>query len=155
MNFLTFSTIYLSFILCILFTFDAFFSSFLLWKTFLIFRLYSLFLRRRGNNHFDVHFWWIRAVLFSVERWRRTTSLNEEMDGEVFVSCRSRHFSFVNHMNKVLFSICTLNRRVNIFVYRRGKGINRRSESIFMMIIIILLPLILYSFSQNVNCLLY
>ena len=32
-----------------------------------------------------------------------------KMDGEVFSSRQSRHFSFIDNMIKVLFPICTLN----------------------------------------------
>ena len=30
---------------------------------------------------------------FSVEKWKKTRSVKEEMDGEVFISRQSRHFS--------------------------------------------------------------
>ena len=62
----------------------------------------------------------------------KTRSMKEEMDGEVFISSQSRHFCLINNMIKVLFPICTLNWRVNNYVFRQGKGINRRNESIFI-----------------------
>ena len=43
----------------------------------------------------------------------KTRSMKEEMDGEVFVSRQIRHFSFLDNMIKVLFSIVTLNWRIN------------------------------------------
>ena len=55
--------------------------------------------------------------------------MKEEMDGEVFISRQSRHFFFIVDIIKVLFPICTLNWRVNIYVSRQEKGINRRNES--------------------------
>ena len=59
----------------------------------------------------------------------KTRSMKEEMDGEVFISRQSRNFSFIDNMIKVIFAICTLNWRVNNYVSRQGKGINRRNES--------------------------
>ena len=54
----------------------------------------------------------------------------EGRDGRRSVFSRqSWHFSFIDNMIKVLFPICTLNCRVNIFVSRQRKGINRRTES--------------------------
>ena len=52
-----------------------------------------------------------------------------EMDGEVFISRQSRHFSFVDNMIKLLFPICTLNWRLNNHVSRQGKDKDRRNES--------------------------
>ena len=62
---------YMYFILCIFLIFGATFSNFRLWKIFLIFCLCYYLLCRRKKNHFDVHFWRIRPVLFPVERWKR------------------------------------------------------------------------------------
>ena len=60
-------------------------------------------------------------------RWmEKMRSMNEEMDGKVFISRQGRHFAFVNIMVEILFPICTLTWRVNIYVCRQGKGINRR-----------------------------
>ena len=53
----------------------------------------------------------------------------EEMDGEVFISRQSRRFSFIDIIFKVLFPVCTLNWRVDSFVSRQEKGINRRNKS--------------------------
>ena len=53
--------------------------------------------------------------------------MKEEMDREVFISRQSRHFSFIEYMNKVLFPIFTLNWRV-------GKGMKRRNESTIIII---------------------
>ena len=59
----------------------------------------------------------------------KTRSMQGEMDGDVYISRQSWHFSFINNMIKVLFFICTLNWRVNNYVSRQGEGINRRNES--------------------------
>ena len=59
----------------------------------------------------------------------KTGSMKEEMDGEVFISRQSRHFSFMDNMIEVFFPNWTLNWRVNDYVSRQGKGINRRNES--------------------------
>ena len=55
--------------------------------------------------------------------------MKEEMDGEVIFSRQSRQFSSIDNMNKVIFPICTLNWRVNNYVFRQGKRISRRNES--------------------------
>ena len=55
--------------------------------------------------------------------------MKEEMDGEVFISGRSGHFSSVDIMIEVIFPICTLNWRVNNYVFRQGKSVNRRNEN--------------------------
>ena len=64
---------------------------------------------------------------FFCRKMGKTRSMKEEMDGEVFISHQSRHFSFLDNMIKVLFPICTLNWRVNNHVSRQGK--DRRNES--------------------------
>ena len=51
----------------------------------------------------------------------KTRSMQEEMDGEVFISRQSRHYPFVDNMIKLLFLICTLSWHVNNYVSRRGK----------------------------------
>ena len=62
------------------------------------------------------------------QKMEKTRSGKEEMDGKVFIYRWSRHFSFVNDIINVLFPICTSNWRVNIYVSRQGKGINRKNE---------------------------
>ena len=59
--------------------------------------------------------------------------MKEEMDGEVFISRQSRHFSFIDNMIKVLFLVCTLNWRVINYVSRQGKSIKKRNESAFII----------------------
>ena len=66
---------------------------------------------------------------FFRQKMEKTRSMKEEMDGEVFISHQSWHFSFLDNMIKVLFPIRTLNWRVNNYVSCQGKGINRRNES--------------------------
>ena len=53
-----------------------------------------------------------------------------EMDGKMFASRKSWHLSVVDSMNNLLFTIRTLTWRVNDYVSRQGKGINRRNGSI-------------------------
>ena len=57
------------------------------------------------------------------------------MDGEVFISRQSLHFSFIDNTNKVLLPICTWNRRVNNNVSRQGKGRNRINGSTIVLIL--------------------
>ena len=64
----------------------------------------------------------------------KTQSMKEEMDGEVYIPCQSRHFAFVDDMIKVIFPICTLNWRVNSYASRQRKGIKKRNESIILII---------------------
>ena len=66
---------------------------------------------------------------FFCRKMEKTRSMKEEMDGEVFISSQSWHFPFIDNMNKVFFPICTLIWRVNNYVSRQGKGLNRRNES--------------------------
>ena len=70
------------------------------------------------------------------------------MDGKV-----NQQFSSVNIMFKVLFLICTLNRRGNKHGSRQGEGIRRRNESAIVILYFRSL-LSLYSFSEIINCLL-
>ena len=59
----------------------------------------------------------------------KTRSVKEEMEGNVFISRQSRHIFFVIIMIKVLSLLLTFTWRVNNYVSRQGKGINRRNES--------------------------
>ena len=68
---------------------------------------------------------------------KETRSVKGEMDGEVFISRQSRHFSFIYNMIKVLFPICTLTWRVNNYVSRQEEDINRRNESTIFVILIV------------------
>ena len=87
----------------------------------LIFCLCFYLLRRRGNNHFDVHFRRIGPVLFC-RKMEKSRSVREEMDEKVFISRQSRHpFPLISNMNKVLFPICTLIWRANNYVSGQGK----------------------------------
>ena len=64
----------------------------------------------------------------------KTRSTKEQMDGELFSFRQSRHFSFVDNMIEVLFPIYTMNWRVNTYVSRQGKGLNKRNESTVIII---------------------
>ena len=70
------------------------------------------------------------------------------MDGEVFFSQHSWYFSIIDKMIKVLFPICTLSWRVNIYVSRQGKGMKRRNERVIIIVLIVRL-LKLYTFCHN------
>ena len=58
---------------------------------------------------------------FFRRKMEKTGSVKEEMEGRVFISGKIGIFSFVNIMIKVLFPICTLIWRVNIYVSRQEK----------------------------------
>ena len=60
----------------------------------------------------------------------KTRSVNEEMEGKLFISRQSRHIFFVIIMIKVLFPTLYFTWRVNNYVSRQGKSINRRNDSI-------------------------
>ena len=64
---------------------------------------------------------------FFCQKTEKTRSMQEEMDGMVFISRQSRYFSFLDNMIKVIFFICTSNWRVNNYFSRQLKGINRRN----------------------------
>ena len=59
--------------------------------------------------------------------------MQKKMDGEVFIYRQNRHFPFIDNKIKILLPFSTLNWRVNIYVSRQGKGINRRNESTITM----------------------
>ena len=71
---------------------------------------------------------------FFRRKMEKTPPMKEKMDGEVFISRQSRHFSFIDNMIKVIFPICTLNWRVNNYASRQEKGINRRNETTIIII---------------------
>ena len=50
------------------------------------------------------------------------------MDAKIFISPQSRHIYFVIILNKVIFSLRTLTWRVNNYVSRQEKGINKRNR---------------------------
>ena len=58
--------------------------------------------------------------------------MKEEMDGKVFFSHQSWHFSLIDKMNKVLFQIRILNRRENNYVPSQGRKTNRENESVII-----------------------
>ena len=62
-------------------------------------------------------------------KMEKTRSMKGKLDRKVFISRQSRHSSFIVNMFKVLFPNCTLSWRVNTYVSRQGKSINRRNES--------------------------
>ena len=59
---------------------------------------------------------------FFRRKMEKTRSMRDEIDGEVFIFCQSRHFSFIDNMIKVFSPICTLIWRVkNSSVSRQKK----------------------------------
>ena len=84
------------------------------------------------------------------QKMEKTRFVREGMDGKVFLSRQSRHFSSVNIMSKVLFPTCTLTWRVNNYVFCQGKGMNRRSKNTIR--ILLLLFVALNNICLYVNC---
>ena len=64
-----------------------------------------------------------------------------------FISRQSWHFSFIVNLIEVLFPICTLIWRVNIYVSHQGKNVTNRNEStnfiFFRIVKINVLPCVL------------
>ena len=85
------------------------------------------------------------------QKMEKMRSMKKEMDRGVFLSHQSRPFSIIDNMITVLFSICTLIWRVNNYVSRQGKGINRRNESTRIFILFCCL-LYCINFLENFNC---
>ena len=71
---------------------------------------------------------WLRPYIFR-RKMEKTRPMREEMDGKVFISRQSWHFLFIVKIIKALFPICTLIWRVDNYVSRQGRALNRRNES--------------------------
>ena len=71
------------------------------------------------------------CILLSKDR--RTRSTKEEMEGKVFISRHSWHFSFVNIVIEVLCPICTLNWRVNNYACGQGKFLKRETKVLLLL----------------------
>ena len=102
-------------------------------KKCLTYCLYCYLLCRRGNKHFDVFFWRIRLVLFSSKDGKYAAYEGKNAWKGVYFPSELASCAFVVNMIKVLIPICTLTWRVNNYVCRQGKGINRRIESTISM----------------------
>ena len=74
----------------------------------LILYLYWYFLYRREKKHFDG----LGPNIFR-RKMEKSRHKRDEMDGKLFISRQSWHFSFIVYMIKVLIPICTLTWRVN------------------------------------------
>ena len=59
------------------------------------------------------------------KRWPR----REEMNGKVFIHRQNWQFLFVDNVTEVPFPICTVSWRVNNYVSRQEKGIQRKNHS--------------------------
>ena len=89
---------------------------------------------RRGNNHFDDHFRRI-GLYFNLSKGGKDAVREGRNEWKgVYFPPESASFSLINIMIKVLFPICTLIWRVNIYVFPPRKGINRRNESTMIII---------------------
>ena len=69
------------------------------------------------------------GAYFFRRKMEKTRPMREEMDEKMFISRQSQHFSFAVSMIKVFFPVCTLTWRVNNYVSRQGKGMNKGIES--------------------------
>ena len=98
-------------------------------KKSLIFCVYYYLLSRRGNKHFDVHFRWIKLVLFPSKDGKDVACEGRNGWKSVYFPPESASIVFVVNMIKVLSPICNSTWRVNNYVSRQGEGINRRNES--------------------------
>ena len=83
------------------------FNYFFLWRTSFIFTLMSI------SDGLDPYFF--------CRKMETTRSMEEEMDGELFISRQNGLFPRKDNMIKVLFPICTLIWRLNNYVSRQGK----------------------------------
>ena len=101
-------------------------NTFQTWKIPFICYLYQYSLGRRGNKHFDVHFWQKRPVHFSSNDGKCLWG-KSGMEGCFF--CPQRwHFYFIVNIIKVLFPVYTFIWRVTNCVSRKGKGMKRRND---------------------------
>ena len=77
-----------------------------------------LFLWRRGNNHFDVHFRRIGPYFFLSKDGKEAVREGRNGRKGVYFPPESASFPLLNYMIKVLFPISTLIWRVNNYVSR-------------------------------------
>ena len=144
---------YMYFLLCILFVFGAFLLISSYGKPVWFFVVYVIIYCVGAGKTTLMSISYRLDPYFFRRKMERTRSMKEELDGGVFISRQSRHFSFIDNMIKVLFPIFTLNWRVNNYFSRQGEGINMRNEIIFIMIYFYNLWYSI-NFLENVNCLL-
>ena len=76
---------------------------------------------------------------FSRRKMEKTGPMRVEIDGKVFISHQSCHFSFIANMIEVLFPLCALTWRVKNYVSRQEKVITSRNESTSKIIFFIML----------------
>ena len=100
--------------------------------------LYDYLMCRHGNDQFHVHFRLTRPLLF-VGRWKWRGLWGKKWRERYSFPANVGIFSLSNDINKVLFPICTLTWRVNNYVSRQAKDINRREESTNYLFKIVLL----------------
>ena len=86
---------------------------------------------------------------FFHRKMENTLPMKGEMDGKVYISRQSRRLSFVSNMNKVIFLVCTLTWRVNIYASRQGNGLNRRNEGTDFIVFVLLKTYFIICISVN------
>ena len=111
-----------------------------------------LLLCRRGNDHFDVSFWWIKLVPFPSKDGKDAVYEGRNGGRGVYFLPESAVFLYL--IFGLFFPICTLNCCVNKSISLQRKGINRKNESnIFILYFCNLWYCI--EFPEYVNCLLW
>ena len=78
-------------------------------------------LSRRGNDHFDVHFRRIGAVLFPSKDGKDAVREGRNGRKGAYFTKESASFPLISNMSKVFFPICALIWRVDNYVSRQGK----------------------------------
>ena len=129
---MNFSSIYNIFILCIFFRFFQLISSYgKLHRSFGYVNIYcvgaeitTLMSTSEGLD----------SYLFCRKMERAQSMKEQKWMARCLLPRQSRHFFFIDNAIKVLFPICTLIWRVNNYVSRQGKSIDRRNESIIIII---------------------
>ena len=81
-------------------------------------------MRRRGNNHVDVHFWRTRPVFFLL-KVVKTRSMKEKVDGKAFIS---RQIGLSCSTKTVLNTIC--NNRIDPSNYPKQGQIKTITKAI-------------------------
>ena len=87
---------------------------------------------RRGNEQFDrcplYISNWLRPYAFR-RMLEKMGSMRKEMDGGVFMSRQSRHFSFVTNMVKLLFPTLHLDLACKQVIFPPSKGTDKSNEN--------------------------
>ena len=84
---------------------------------------------RRGNTHFDIHFRWIMSVHFLSENGKDASDEGRNGREGVLFPTETAFQPLMLHFLRILFPICTLEWRLNCYVSRHGKNMNKKGES--------------------------